>query len=400
VGEARSANDLQRLLTAKQRQFLEELMTMTRKQMAKFAGATALAGLTLSTPVSAPLISNAQAQSYNTTRTYYAAPRVLLNGQPLATSVAPLVRNGRTLVPMRDIFEALGATVVWNQATQEIRAQRGATNIWLQIGNRTARVDQDQKWLDEAPLLYAGSTLVPLRFVSEALGAQVGWNNSTRVVSILTNGRMAANGNVNRRNTDVRGTIAIPAGAVVPVTLDRTLSSATARVGDTFTATVKSSRPGDSEFPPGTVLRGRVTEVRRLAEGSPGVLGLEFVRAVLPGGSNVAIQGDLISLDDESVIQTDGRIMARDKTGNSGTLKAVGIGAAAGFILGKVIDKNSLITGILGAAGGYLYSRNKDKNKAQEAVIDAGSTLGVRLTRSVSYSDASDYYRQRRPYLG
>jgi hypothetical protein len=366
---------------------------MTHKQLAKLAGIAALASTTLLVPFSSTVYAAPPVATY-----YSAPPRVMLNGQPLATSVAPLVRNGRTLVPMRDIFEALGASVVWNPSTQEIRAQKDATRIWLQIGNRTARVGQDQKWLEEAPMLYSGSTLVPLRFVSEALGANVGWDGATRVVSIMTDGRVATN--TDTTSTDVRGSITIPAGAVVPVTLDQTLSSKEARVGDTFTATVKSAQPGDSEFPTGTKLRGRVYEVRPLAADSPGVLGLEFTHAILPDGSTVALQGDLISLDDDSVIQTNGRIMAKNKSGGNDKLKAVGIGAAAGFILGKVLDKNSIITGILGAAGGYLYSRNKDKDKAQEAVVNAGSTLGVRLNRSITYTDTIGYYDQRRPYLG
>lgn len=362
---------------------------MTRKQKTKLA-TTLIAGVALSAPASTPLIAPASAQ------TDYAAPRVRLNGQPLATSVAPLVQNGRTLVPMRDIFEALGATVVWNPNTRAIRAQKGPTEVWLQIGNNTARVDRQPKVLDEAPQLYGGSTLVPLRFVSEALGANVRWNNATRVVAIRTDKRVA-NGR-GSRGTEVRGTITIPAGVVVPVILDRTLSSADARVGDTFTATVKSEQPGDSEFPAGTQLRGRVTEVSRLDRDNPGVLGLEFTQALLLDGTRIPIRGELISLGDDSVTQTNGRIVAKDKDSND-TVKAVGIGAAAGYVLGRVIDKNSLITAILGAAGGYLYNRSRDKNKASEAVINAGSTLGVRLTQPVSYSDTTDYMQQRRPYL-
>lgn len=366
---------------------------MTKKQMGKIFGALTIMSATVSTP----LLTSSPAEAQN----YVAPPRVMLNGQPLATSVPPLIRNGRTLVPMRDIFESLGATVVWDPVTQEIRAQRSDTNIWLQIGNRVARVEQNQQWLDEAPMLYAGRTLVPLRFVSEALGADVGWDNATRIVSIMTSARVASNPNNNQNtNTDVRASITIPAGAVVPVTLDQTLSSATARVGDTFTATVKSTQPGDSEFPSGTRLRGRVTEVRRLANDQPGVLGLEFTQAILPDGSTVAIYGDLYSLDNDAVTQTDGRIMAKNKTGNNGTIKAVGIGAAAGYVLGRVLDQNSLITAILGAAGGYLYDRSQNKDKAQEAVISSGSTLGVRLTRQVSYIDTYGYYDQRQPYLG
>ena len=332
---------------------------------------------------------------------------IRLNGQPLATSVEPIVRNGSTLVPMRDIFEALGATVVWNARTQAIKAQKGSTDIWLQIGNRTARVNGDEKFLVQVPILYQQSTLVPLRFVSEALGAEVNWNAARRVVRINTDGRLPGRnrGRINDRDIDnvdsgeeVRSSITIPAGAVIPVTLDSTLSSKEARVGDTFSATVKSENIGDSEFPTGTKLFGRITEVQPLANDNPGVLGLEFTAAQLPDNSRVPLRGDLISLDDDSVIQTGGRIMAKNSDGSKDKTKIIGIGAGAGFILGKVLGENSIITAILGAAGGYLYSKNRDKGKEQEAIVNQGSTLGVKLSQSVSYDDAG-YSRERAPYL-
>src|SRR5690606_351481 len=105
------------------------------------------------------------------------------------------------------------------------------------------------------------------------------------------------------------------------------------------------------------------------------------------------------SLDDDSTTrQSDGRIVA--KPGSGGTdIKVVGIGAAAGFVLGKVLDKNSLITSILGAAGGYLYDRSRDRGKEREAVVNSGSTIGVRLRDSVSYSDTNDYWRNRQRYV-
>src|SRR5215210_7414536 len=81
------------------------------------------------------------------------ASYVTLNGQPLATSVAPITRSGRTLVPMRDIFEALGATVQWNSLTQGIVATRGTTAINMQIGNRVANVNSQQVRLDQSPML-------------------------------------------------------------------------------------------------------------------------------------------------------------------------------------------------------------------------------------------------------
>src|SRR5688500_18640410 len=90
------------------------------------------------------------------------AAMVTLNGQPLQTSVAPIQRNGRTLVPMRDIFQALGASVNWNGSTQSIAAKRGDTNVGLQMGRRAASINGRAVSLDQAPILYRGSTMVPL----------------------------------------------------------------------------------------------------------------------------------------------------------------------------------------------------------------------------------------------
>lgn len=110
---------------------------------------------------------------------------VLLNGQPIRFSNAPATRiGGRIMVPMRDIFEALGASVRWNAATQAIIANRGQTAVNMQIGNFGAVVNGRNVRLDQPPILYSGSTMVPLRFVSEALGAQVSWNEYERAVTV------------------------------------------------------------------------------------------------------------------------------------------------------------------------------------------------------------------------
>jgi hypothetical protein len=152
---------------------------MKRRKTRKLAILLGLALAGGTTAMVMPITTPAHAE-------YYAADSasVMLNGQPLATSVPPIVDNGHTLVPMRDIFQALGATVVWNPNDRSIAAQRQSTHVWLQIGNRTAKVNNRQVWLPQAPIVTNGSTLVPLRFVSEALGAQVSWNGAQRIVNI------------------------------------------------------------------------------------------------------------------------------------------------------------------------------------------------------------------------
>lgn len=110
--------------------------------------------------------------------------RVILGGRPLRFDVAPEIRNGRTLVPLRAIFETLGATVAWDGATQTVTAVRSDVTIRLQVGNPVASRNGVSVALDQPPVIVGGRTLVPLRFVSEALGAAVGWNGDTRTITI------------------------------------------------------------------------------------------------------------------------------------------------------------------------------------------------------------------------
>jgi len=112
--------------------------------------------------------------------------KIILNGKQLTFDVPPESRNGRTLVPVRALFEALGATVGWNAETQTATATRGSTVVELQINNSVAKRNGEVVTLDQPPVLVGGRTLMPLRFVSESLGAQVGWDEATRTITITT----------------------------------------------------------------------------------------------------------------------------------------------------------------------------------------------------------------------
>ncbi len=97
----------------------------------------------------------------------------------------PVMTNGNTYVPMRDIFQKLGATVTWNAQDRSITAQRGDTTIFLKIGSRQATRNGTPITLDAAPQVINKTTMVPLRFIGEALGAQVSWRQDTRTVEIV-----------------------------------------------------------------------------------------------------------------------------------------------------------------------------------------------------------------------
>ncbi|MCL2202018.1 MAG: copper amine oxidase N-terminal domain-containing protein [Oscillospiraceae bacterium] len=111
---------------------------------------------------------------------------VLMNGIPMTFDVPPRIVDGRTLVPFRTIFEALGATVHWNPATQTVTGSNGTTTIVMPIGSRYPTVNGQVIPLDVPAEIVDGRTLVPLRFVSENFGVTVNWNAETRQVTITS----------------------------------------------------------------------------------------------------------------------------------------------------------------------------------------------------------------------
>ncbi len=96
----------------------------------------------------------------------------------LRFDVKPLIKNGTTLVQMRPLFEYLGAKVAWHAATKRIEAKKGKTRIRLTLGNKQATVNGKTKMLTVPPQVVKGHTMVPLRFVSEALNTDVEYHGS------------------------------------------------------------------------------------------------------------------------------------------------------------------------------------------------------------------------------
>ncbi|MCM3489828.1 stalk domain-containing protein [Alkalihalophilus marmarensis] len=109
---------------------------------------------------------------------------VVLNGNVQTYDQAPVVENGRVLVPMRGIFESLGANVAYNNTTKKITATRGTQTVELTLGSRQAFINGQSHQLDVAAKAVNGRTIVPLRFVGEALGANVRWDNISKTVYI------------------------------------------------------------------------------------------------------------------------------------------------------------------------------------------------------------------------
>ena len=110
--------------------------------------------------------------------------KVYIDNTRLDMEVMPQIRDGRTLVPMRAIFEALGAEVKWDNDSREASGKLGDTVVTLKIDSKTAYVNGQPKELDVPATIVSGRTLVPARFIAESLGAEVGWDNESRTVLI------------------------------------------------------------------------------------------------------------------------------------------------------------------------------------------------------------------------
>ena len=100
------------------------------------------------------------------------------------TDTPPTIVDGRTLVPVRAIFESIGATVTWDADTRTATGVRGDVVVSIQIDNTTAYVNGQPQTLDVPAKIINGRTMVPARFISEAMGCDVTWYQDTQTVGV------------------------------------------------------------------------------------------------------------------------------------------------------------------------------------------------------------------------
>ncbi len=112
--------------------------------------------------------------------------KVMLNGKYLVFDQPPINRNGRILVPMRAIFEALGADVDWDNNLRRVTGTMEGREVQLTIGDTTAYINGTPALLDVPAMIENSRTLVPVRFISESLDADVNWDRTTNTAIIKT----------------------------------------------------------------------------------------------------------------------------------------------------------------------------------------------------------------------
>ena len=109
---------------------------------------------------------------------------MVLNDSILSFDQPPVIEEGRTLVPMRFLFEQMGANVEWNEETKSARATLNNKAVTFAIDDNEAEVDSQPVTMDVPARLINGKTMVPLRFFSEKLGYTVTWDEETRTAVV------------------------------------------------------------------------------------------------------------------------------------------------------------------------------------------------------------------------
>ena len=191
---------------------------------------------------------------------------------------------------------------------------------------------------------------------------------------------------VAKRTTPTVRLYTIPRGERLRVRMNNTISSKTARVGDTFTANVTESvysENGVVVIPEGSRLTGRVDSVIAARKGGkPGTIDVSFTQVRIPNGTVRRINGSLTDLDSDDAKSDNEGTASGDRMKNRKII-FIGGGGAGGAVLGGAIGggKGALIGGLLGAGAGLLGER---MTKGEDAEVRSGTEFGVILNQAIS----------------
>ena len=111
-----------------------------------------------------------------------------VNGAPLYIDAPPVIKQSRTLVPVRAVTEAMGGAVSWDGSFKTATLTLDGKTVKLTIGSKEAYFGNSKQMLDVTPEIISGRTMLPIRFISESFGFSVGWDESTRKITITNAG--------------------------------------------------------------------------------------------------------------------------------------------------------------------------------------------------------------------
>lgn len=109
---------------------------------------------------------------------------ITVNGEEQTIDTAPVIIDSRTFVPVRAVVEALGGTADWNANTKTAILENGEDHIELTIGSKTAVLNGEEKQLDTAPVIIDGRTMLPLRFIAEGFGFEADWDAAAKTIYV------------------------------------------------------------------------------------------------------------------------------------------------------------------------------------------------------------------------
>ncbi len=180
--------------------------------------------------------------------------------------IGPQQVQGRVLVPLRGVLEKLGAYVDWVPNTRTVVASRGNMDLQLPIGGRYARVNGRDVPLDVPAMTIAGSTMVPLRFVGETMGAEVSWDAGTQTVLIQTPQVISAAAKADRdldaRDRDTTRRYRREAEPLEITSIRHNVRDAWLREGEPVTVTMRGTPGAEAFFTiPGVAQEVRMREV-------------------------------------------------------------------------------------------------------------------------------------------
>lgn len=138
-----------------------------------------------------------------------------VDGTVYNMDASPLIQDGRTLVPVRYLADALGAQTAWDATSQTVTVTAGSTTIDLVIGSTTLTVNGQTSTMDVAPVITDGRTYLPARYVAEALGATVDWDATTQTVTLTWPAPAAPTTTTTTTTTTTAPTPAAPTTPVV-----------------------------------------------------------------------------------------------------------------------------------------------------------------------------------------
>jgi hypothetical protein len=207
-----------------------------------------------------------------------------------------LMYSDNVMVPVRPVLEHMGGEVHWNSATKTVTANVKGKEIELKIYEPVATVDGKYLDLQNAPVMVDGRTLIPMRFLVDAFGAQVNWSETDKMLSIDTDGAIAQEDSAPAPSQP----LTFYEGQTIPVVLDTPLDPNSSQVGDTFIATVNDNNEYDA-IPAGTTVEGHVVAVHPMMGDQVGSLELAFDRMIFPNGETLAIGVAPVSLYTDSI---------------------------------------------------------------------------------------------------